>query len=90
MVAETFKLYDTNEDGFVDKQEYVAGGGKAAKFDEFTTSNAGKMTLADTQSNPTIVETMSVPFDEADANGGGIVLIEEVQAYLEKVEAVVR
>lgn len=90
MIAQAFETYDTNGDGFVDEAEATAGGADVAKFRAATKATGGKMSLADAQANPAIIETMAVPFDEADTNKNGAISLEELQAYKARVEAAVR
>jgi Ca2+-binding EF-hand superfamily protein len=90
MIAQVFEMYDTNGDGFVDEAEVVAGGGNVERFREATKPLGGKLSLPDAQASPGIVETMAVPFDEADVNGNGAISFEELEAYKAKLEAVVR
>lgn len=90
MIAQVFEVYDTNGDGFVDEAELAAGGGDVAKFREATKDTGGRMSLADAQANPAIIEKMAVPFDEADVNGNGAISLEELEAYQAKVRAAVR
>ena len=90
MIAEVFKLYDTNGDGFVDEAELVAGGGDVAKFRKATQATGGRMSVAGAQANPAIIETMAVPFDEADVDGNGAISLEELEAYQAKLRAAVR
>ncbi|MFK7852062.1 MAG: EF-hand domain-containing protein [Akkermansiaceae bacterium] len=90
MISEVFVLYDTNGDGFVDAEESAAGGGNKANFQELTKSTGGRMSLADAQANPKFIEAMAVPFDEADTDKNGAISFAEVEAYVSKVESVVR
>ena len=90
MIAQVFEVYDTNGDGFVDEAEMVAGGGDATRFRKETKSTGGRMSLAAAQANPEIIETIAVPFDEADVNGNGAISLEELQAYQAKLRAAVR
>lgn len=90
MIAQAFEAYDTNGDGFVDEAEAVAGGADAAKFRKATKTTGGRMSLADARANPSIIETMAVPFDEADVNGNGAISLEELRAYKAKLDAAVR
>ena len=90
MISQVFELYDTNGDGVVTEAEYVGGGGDAAKFREAAEATGGKMTLADAQANPAAIETMAVPFDEADVNGNGAITLEELEAYQARLVAAVR
>ena len=90
MIGQVFELYDTSGDGLVDEAECVAGGADVTKFRAATKATGGKMSLADAQANPSIVEHMAVPFDEADVNGNGAITLEELQAYKVKLDAAVR
>lgn len=90
MIAQVFEVYDTSGDGSVDEAELVAGGGDVAKFRKATKETGGRMSLADAQANPAIIETMAVPFDEADVNGNGAISLEELEAYQAKLTAAVR
>lgn len=90
MIAQVFETYDTSGDGFVDEAEVTAGGGDVAKFRTATKATGGKMSLADAQANPTVVEKMAVPFDEADVNKNGAISLQELEAYKALLEAAVR
>lgn len=90
MIASRFKALDTNGDGTVSESEYTAGGGTAENFKKFDTSGTGELSLAEVQSNPSAVEHMAVPFDEADVNKNGAITLEEFLAYEKRLDAAVR
>jgi Ca2+-binding EF-hand superfamily protein len=90
MIAQVFEMYDSNGDGVVEEAEFVAGGGDAAKFRDATEGTTGGLSLAEAQAKPAIIETMAVPFDEADVDGNGTISFQELEAYQALLEATVR
>jgi Ca2+-binding EF-hand superfamily protein len=90
IIGNSFDMFDTNGDGVVDEQEYIASGGTAENFRKVNTSGSGKITKLEAQTNPLIVENFAVSFDEADTNGSGTVSYDEYLDYLERLEEAVR
>ncbi|MGB6221271.1 EF-hand domain-containing protein [Haloferula sp.] len=89
-IANAFKNYDANGDGFVDQAEYLESGGTVEKFKLINKSGSGKVSLEEAQANPLIFNTFAVSFDEADVNKDGKVTYSEYQVYLAKRDAAVR
>jgi len=90
MIADAFQRFDRNGDGFVDEAEFLAAGGTRARFRAVSSSHPGKVTLAEAQAHPQVIETMAIPFDEADVDGNGAITLEEFRAYQARLDAVVR
>lgn len=81
-----FDEMDTNHDGFVSREEYVAFQKK--RFDEFDTNHDGKIDAKEIASSPPLMErnlkTAERMIKEWDKNGDGIVSAEEFQQASEE------
>lgn len=90
IIANAFRMYDANGDGFVTEGEFVASGGTPEGFRRVNKTGSGKVSLAEAQANPLVFNTFVVSFDEADANKDGQVTLAEYKSFLEKRNAAVR
>lgn len=90
IIADAFKMFDANSDGFIDEAEYTASGGTAENFRKYNQPGSKGITLEQAKANPRVVERFAVSFDEADVNNSGTVTYEEYLAYIKRLEAAVR
>jgi Ca2+-binding EF-hand superfamily protein len=92
MIEEAFAMYDQDGKGYVTLDEYVAGGGTERGFKAINKSGSGKVTLAEAKKSDLARHQMAMPFDEADADGGGTgyVSYEEFVAFRGKIRDAVR
>ena len=92
MIEETFKMYDKDGKGYVTLDEYVEGGGTERGFRAINKSGSGKVTLAEAKKSELARHQMAIPFDEADADGGGTgyVSYDEFVAFRGKIRDAVR
>ena len=81
-----FDEMDTNHDGFVSREEFVAYQKK--RFDEFDTNHDGKIDAKEIASSPPLMErnlkTAERMIKEWDKNGDGIVSVEEFKQASEE------
>lgn len=92
MIEEAFKTYDKDGKGYVTLDEYIAGGGSERGFKAINKSGSGKVTLAEAKKSELARHQMAMPFDEADADGGGTgyVSFDEFVAFRGKIRDAVR
>jgi len=80
-----FDEMDTNHDGFVSREEFIAYQKK--RFDEFDTNHDGKIDAKEIASSPPLMErnlkTAERMVKQWDTNGDGIVTAEEFKADAE-------
>jgi Ca2+-binding EF-hand superfamily protein len=90
IITDAFALYDSNRDGFVSEEEFVASGGTSTNFHKINKSGNGKITLQEAQASREVFDVFVVSFDEADANKDGKVTWQEYQSHLTARDAAVR
>jgi Ca2+-binding EF-hand superfamily protein len=90
MIGDAFVMYDSNADGFVSEEEFLASGGTPENFRKINKSGSGKISLEEAKSSPAVFNTFVVSFDEADVNKDGQVTLVEYQSYLKLRDAAVR
>ena len=80
-----FDELDTNHDGFISRDEFLAGEKK--RFDEFDTNNDGKIDAKEIASSPPLMErnlrTAERMVKQWDTNGDGIVTADEYKKNAE-------
>ena len=87
MIDQAFTWMDTEHNGFITQEEFLAAGGTAAQFRSLDRGQKGYFTVEDVQANPGARRLMALPFDGADKTGDGYVTWPEFQEYRARAAA---
>ncbi len=92
LAADRFAYYDTNKDGYIDKQEWatVRGTGADANklFAQVDTSHDGKITISEFTDNKTLMANRKASFNELDKGHKGYISSKDIVRYFTKRSAI--
>jgi len=84
LIDEMAVYFDGNQDGVIDKEEFVALGGSPEAFAKMDKNGNGFLTAEEAKQHKEAVELLTVAFVGADTNGDGFVTLAEAKAYRAK------
>lgn len=87
---EAFALFDSNKDGFVTQQEFVAAGGSVNAFRQLDRNGDGRITLEEALAAKVVMGPREAIFYAADVNKDGVVTLGEAVAYRDRVREITR
>lgn len=90
MAEDAFTLYDSNKNGIVTLEEYVAKGGTPKTFAKIDPSGSGKVTLEQIKASKVAMDHLTIQFYEADVDKNGYVTLEEALEYRDRVREITR
>lgn len=92
LAANRFKFYDKNQDGTIDKSEWVAVRGSGANanalFLQIDTTKDGKITLDEFTNNRTLMADRKAAFRRLDRGHKGYLSSKDIEAYFTKRSAI--
>jgi len=90
MIDDAFAMFDSNKNGVVTVEEFVAAGGSKAAFAKMDVNGDGVITLEEAKASKVAMDAMTVSFYGADLDKDGYVTLGEALEYRAKVREVTR
>ena len=92
LAADRFKFYDTNKDGYIQKNEWVVVRGTGANANAIwaalDTKKNGKVTLEAFTKNKSLMANRKVSFNQLDRGHKGYLSPKDIEAYYNKRTAI--